>query len=267
MATVAENIARLRTTGKSLPGALRTAILADGPAHVPALIEILADDALSLGTAPGKGFSPVHAVELLGDIKATEAIGPMLRVLTVTECGELVHDQISERLSEFGAPVLEPALAALAGEPDQDVRHAICGVLAKIGVRDHRIFEALCAVLDENACFGAFMLADYGDPCALPFIERVIENLDPTLDPLVGSSDLNELVEAYDSLGGVLPLALQAQVDAWFERADAKRRELFARPAQATAATTARAKVGRNDPCPCGSGRKFKKCCIDGAVS
>ena len=22
-------------------------------------------------------------------------------------------------------------------------------------------------------------------------------------------------------------------------------------------------KVGRNDPCPCGSGRKYKKCCID----
>ncbi|MDG2285973.1 MAG: SEC-C metal-binding domain-containing protein [Alphaproteobacteria bacterium] len=21
-------------------------------------------------------------------------------------------------------------------------------------------------------------------------------------------------------------------------------------------------KVGRNDPCPCGSGKKFKKCCI-----
>lgn len=23
------------------------------------------------------------------------------------------------------------------------------------------------------------------------------------------------------------------------------------------------AKIGRNDPCPCGSGRKFKKCCKD----
>ena len=22
-------------------------------------------------------------------------------------------------------------------------------------------------------------------------------------------------------------------------------------------------KVGRNDPCPCGSGRKYKKCCLD----
>ena len=26
-----------------------------------------------------------------------------------------------------------------------------------------------------------------------------------------------------------------------------------------------RVKIGRNDPCPCGSGRKFKKCCINKA--
>lgn len=26
-------------------------------------------------------------------------------------------------------------------------------------------------------------------------------------------------------------------------------------------------KVGRNDPCPCGSGKKFKKCCVDAAVT
>lgn len=24
-----------------------------------------------------------------------------------------------------------------------------------------------------------------------------------------------------------------------------------------------RVKIGRNDPCPCGSGLKFKKCCIE----
>ena len=22
-------------------------------------------------------------------------------------------------------------------------------------------------------------------------------------------------------------------------------------------------KIGRNDPCPCGSGKKYKRCCID----
>jgi uncharacterized protein YecA (UPF0149 family) len=26
----------------------------------------------------------------------------------------------------------------------------------------------------------------------------------------------------------------------------------------------AEGKVGRNDPCPCGSGRKFKRCCLFG---
>ena len=26
-----------------------------------------------------------------------------------------------------------------------------------------------------------------------------------------------------------------------------------------------RVKIGRNDPCPCGSGNKFKKCCINKA--
>jgi uncharacterized protein YecA (UPF0149 family) len=27
-----------------------------------------------------------------------------------------------------------------------------------------------------------------------------------------------------------------------------------------------RAKVGRNEPCPCNSGRKFKKCCLSKAA-
>ena len=24
-----------------------------------------------------------------------------------------------------------------------------------------------------------------------------------------------------------------------------------------------KARVGRNDPCPCGSGKKYKNCCLD----
>jgi len=33
------------------------------------------------------------------------------------------------------------------------------------------------------------------------------------------------------------------------------------RPASAPAVTAPRAKIGRNEPCPCGSGKKYKKCC------
>nr|WP_305119660.1 MULTISPECIES: SEC-C metal-binding domain-containing protein [unclassified Ruminococcus] len=31
--------------------------------------------------------------------------------------------------------------------------------------------------------------------------------------------------------------------------------------ANKTVRKTAKQKVGRNDPCPCGSGKKYKKCC------
>jgi preprotein translocase subunit SecA len=32
--------------------------------------------------------------------------------------------------------------------------------------------------------------------------------------------------------------------------------------ASSSARVTASSKVGRNDPCPCGSGKKYKKCCL-----
>lgn len=33
-----------------------------------------------------------------------------------------------------------------------------------------------------------------------------------------------------------------------------------------TSLTVRRKKIDRNDPCPCGSGKKFKKCCYQGEV-
>jgi uncharacterized protein YecA (UPF0149 family) len=32
------------------------------------------------------------------------------------------------------------------------------------------------------------------------------------------------------------------------------------------AENSSRPRVGRNEPCPCGSGKKYKRCCIEGKV-
>jgi uncharacterized protein len=53
----------------------------------------------------------------------------------------------------------------------------------------------------------------------------------------------------------MLPEYVQRAYDHFVEL----RRAALARPAKAS-------KVGRNDPCPCGSGRKYKKCCLSAAV-
>ena len=55
---------------------------------------------------------------------------------------------------------------------------------------------------------------------------------------------------------GQLPVLLQAVSDFWKDPA----------AALATQQPVRSAKVGRNEPCPCGSGKKYKKCCGGGAT-
>ena len=259
MPPATENLETLRRTGKSLPKPLRDAILADPGAHVAGLLEILRDDALAQATSPGAGYAPIHAVDLLADAKAAEAARPMLDVLATTDWDDILHDRILQRLPDLGAPALEPALSLIASTEDVELRHDVCSVVASLGVRDERVFDALSSFFAEAPMSGAIAFAEYGDPRALPLIEDAIEKIPPVGDALIVASELTELVSAYEDLGGQLPDALQAKVDAMLAAADARRRETFRQPTIAAA----RAKVGRNDPCPCGSGRKFKKCCID----
>jgi uncharacterized protein len=47
-----------------------------------------------------------------------------------------------------------------------------------------------------------------------------------------------------------LPVIVQALYNFWRNKRAGRHRS-----------TRRRAKSGRNDPCPCGSGRKFKQCC------
>jgi hypothetical protein len=61
-------------------------------------------------------------------------------------------------------------------------------------------------------------------------------------------------LEQSGRLGGgqVLGAYARALQDAYAEAASGKR----------TPVTRAGSKIGRNDPCPCGSGLKYKKCCM-----
>jgi SWIM/SEC-C metal-binding protein len=48
--------------------------------------------------------------------------------------------------------------------------------------------------------------------------------------------------------------------------ADIERVTMARAPAPPTIPAKSAPKVGRNDPCPCGSGKKYKKCCLDRPV-
>ena len=224
---------------------------------VPNLLRFLDDESLWNNDSPGEGWPPTHAVRLLVELNATEAVQPMLTALCKTTWDEILHDRLVRHLPKFGAPVLEPALALLTPDASEDQRSSVCAVLSELGVRDDRIFHALRSLFEEDRTFGVICLSDYGDARALPLILNAIDEFAPDLDSDFWHIDLNEYVEAYARLGGVLPATTQRRCD-----------DLLAlRKKQRPQPVRAPEKVGRNDPCPCGSGLKYKKCCLHSAPS
>jgi hypothetical protein len=87
-------------------------------------------------------------------------------------------------------------------------------------------------------------------------LERGIEEFEPDWESSFGMMNIRDLVDAYGGSQGLLPERLKQHVESlqqeWDEhRAIVEREQPVVMPP----------KVGRNEPCPCGSGKKFKKCC------
>ncbi len=218
---VANPIARLRRAGEKLQPKVRAEVLALGTTAIEGLLDVLEED---LGNWPS-----IHAADLLVDLKATDAIEPMLLALTETDFDDILYSRIVLRLPELGAAVLEPALAALAvegeeGDGEDDTIHGLCEVLATLGIRDERIFEALRQVFERDMQFGAGMLASYGDPRALSLIEEAIANFEPDFTQRWSRSELVELLDAQERLGGVLAPDVRERHDGWFAKWDARHR-------------------------------------------
>lgn len=251
--------------GEKLPNDVRRAILRLGASGVSSLLEILEDEALALSESPGEGWAPIHAADLLGKLRAMEAVEPMLRALARTDPLDILHDRVIHSLARIGPPVVEPALRA-AASAEEEILDSIASVLARIGLHDDRILEVLLAQLRRAPAF-AGNLAAYGDPRALP---HLLEALDAyAIDEsrsLLANNDLIEIRYAIEELGGTLSAERERKCQRGQEPAEAFRRALTtrleARPSSSLPAAQVRShdKPGRNDPCWCGSGKKYKKC-------
>ena len=249
----------LLQAGNGLPASARTTILELNASAVPSLVEILEDEELLPETAPGEGFAPIHAVELLTAIGATEGVEPILRVLVRTHPLSMLRDRIMSRLGPLGEPVVEPALKAHTETKDSDHQSALCSILASTRVRDERIFQLLLRQLIEEPEVGAMNLAEYGDPRALPDLSRAFDRYEVVVPGNMFSNHCAiELRAAIEELGGTLTPEQKAKDERAGEPA-ARFREQIASALGETKPSPPK-KMSRNDPCWCGSGKKYKKC-------
>jgi len=224
-----ELVAWLSGGGERLTEAVSGPILLRGRTVVPALVEILEDEELAQADAPGDGYAPIHAATLLGALQAAEAAGPMLRVLGRCDPMDILYSKLIHTLESLGAAVLEPALAAHAAAGSADQRQAIACVLAGLGVRDDRVLAVLRRALEEQAELGAGLLAEYGDPAALPQLSAALDA--SAVDEgggLLANQEIIELDAAIEELGGVLTEEQRSKVGTVVAARDVARAPLLA---------------------------------------
>ena len=270
-------VQHLRGYEGQLPEAVRRPLVAAGAPILPALIALV-EDALADDQTEW-GWAPLHAIDLLGALGDARALPVLLRCLDLEDELDLRVEQAEAALRALGARVLEGCVAAYAASPQDAFRDRLAGVMSQWGLHDERIYAALLDTLQRTPELGANYLVDYGDPRALKVLAQTFDAL-PIREgdnPLANRVFI-ELRCAIEDLGGHLTAAQQHK----FAQADAARRRLVAQlpwdldapgasagrtitvaraaPGPQRPRTTGKPKLGRNAPCWCGSGKKYKKC-------
>src|SRR2546428_7892011 len=93
--------------GRPLPPRLRERIMTCGPEVVPPLVAQVESILTEYGE-PNESWAAIHALELLVDRRAPEAVAPMIRILQETEWDTWVHDYVLRAMPQLGAAAPRP---------------------------------------------------------------------------------------------------------------------------------------------------------------
>ena len=241
--------------------------------HIPDLIRMAIDNDLHHAEEESaEVWAPVHAWRTLGQLGAKEAAQPLVRLYDNDEDDdEWLSAELPLVLSMIGEAAL-PALEEFLHDDKVDVlnRIAVPGCLERIAT-DHsncrqRCIDILTVNLEQyetnNSGLNAFLILSLVKLKAVEAIDliRASYAADCVEIGILGDVEDAEIIMGvrqsrstpkpqYNLFPGMPQLELQ---DYDYEFGD--------RIASAT--LEQRIKVGRNEPCPCGSGKKYKKCCL-----
>ncbi len=208
---------------------------------IPVLIELAEDQDLWEEDSPGEGWVPIHAVELLGKLKAREAVPTLIDIIADSDPSEIIRNQAMFALEAIGAPATPAVLDTIRYSRNRELKADLAPILGKIGRGRADTFDTLVKLYkelqwDEFRIFPIMGMADLGDRRAIPILEQALT--DPTLPEM----DRREVIAALQDLG--------ARPKTHPPHSPTTLPPVQARPA----------KLGRNDPCWCGSGKKYKHC-------
>jgi len=249
---------------------------------IPYLAEILDEDKYWCLDEEklGAGWAPISALHLLAAIAHPDGLEPILRVLhrRPDDLDDWLTEAIPSILACFGLAAVEPVKELVSNRYlDVYVRVAGSEALTLIA-REHSnckdevigFFHRILGREGEDETFLSFCvgdLAELKDPNSKPIIRSLFDGgrIDEEIITWTCVEDI------YQTWGDDL-LARKEDPMRFFSPENLSYLRKINEPqsedrTQSTASWSVREepekrKVGRNDPCPCGSGKKYKKCCL-----
>jgi len=258
-------------------------------ADVPVLLTVAREWADSMDWPDDEdyvaGYAPIHAWRSLAHLRATEAIDLLLGMMDPLDeveddwyleefphafawIGPASLQALGKYLADAGHLTYPRATAAsgLSGlakrhpETRQEAVRALCQTLSRFQETDHAVNGFIISeLLDLKATEAAELIerayaADCVDISILGNWHAVREEL--------GVPGLGLVPEKLaDVKWGWVPNALADRQDEEFPFHGGQNWLPSAQIDDAAVPAKASKKVGRNEPCPCGSGKKYKKCC------
>lgn len=213
--------------------------------------------------------SAIRAAHLARELGLVAAVEPLVRFIERTGVRFPVGKTVLSVLARLGTAGAGAMLGLLERSRTED-RMRITEALARVDVEDERIRTHLVRMLGDAPGFAAPLLAQRGDWRAVPDLVQALDALArrPVADcDICAADDLVAVGDAVLALGGRLSREHVAKIDAAFERSAPMWSLVDDDPGDDPLPVRTPAvrgpRPGRNDPCPCGSGKKHKRCCLD----
>lgn len=241
-------------------------------ADVPDLIRMATDTNLHNASHENADvWAPLHAWRALGQLRAVDAAGPLVQLFEQLKDDDWVYEELPEVFSMIGPatiPVLERFLADDRVEENSRISVPSCLVRIAKDHPDHR--DACLSVLvrqlgkfnTNGSALNGFLILGLVELAATDAVGVIRQAFSADR---VDLRVLGDVEDAEIELGlrtsrstppprlNLFGSAVEPDDFAEDSAFDRMIRDLPVRHA---------VKVGRNDPCPCGSGKKFKKCCL-----
>lgn len=251
---------------------------------VPQLIEILRDKVLDeLPDDDVAIWAQVYAWRILGQLQNEAAIEPLMTELDLNIDNDFVLQEFPIALGMLGKPMIPILAESLIDEAEletEDKRIASSTALAELVKHHPECREEVIAVFRDYLMepdiyefgFNGLTVSNLMDIKAVELIDEIralyeIGSLDISIP-----GDIEDVEVAlglrqerstprpnYRDAKTALHRQYLAELDSAAIDLEAVRRAHLS-PETYVRETP---KVGRNDPCPCGSGKKYKKCCLN----